>query len=108
MISEPETKLNQYLSNIQQIEHKDITEMYAFAKEKFNGVIPMQIIKDVVDVKFRDTSKIRKPDKTKKISLLKKSIKRAERQITKQKNALRILMVEPFHIVSNSSKVDES
>lgn len=70
VISNPE-KLNQYLEEIARIENRDTDTMYCYARTEFKGHIPRHQIEQIVEQKFRNTSKQigpkhKKPVQTKK------------------------------------------
>lgn len=106
VIKNPELHLNKFLQSYSEVENMELTKMYGFAKDYFKGVIPMQDIKEIVDIKFRDSSQVRIQSKTGKITLLVKAIKKGKSKIASKEEQLRNLMNEPFSLVANSEVED--
>jgi hypothetical protein len=101
VIRNPKKELNIFLQNYSEVNNIEITKMYAFAKEYFKGVIPLQEIKEIVDTKFKNQNQIRKQTKLGRISSLKKSILNAKTSLAKKQEQLDLLMKEPFSLVSD-------
>ena len=100
VIAEPELKMNQHLQNVSDAEGLEEKKMYSYAKEKFNGVIPKQIIKDVVDDKFKVLTNIRIQSKETKAKKLRNLIAKGKKKIADQEESLRNMMGEPFHLIT--------
>lgn len=103
VIKNPEM-LNDHLEKTAVSENKDFKEMYAFAKERFYGVIPIHVIKNVTDPKFRNDKKIRAESRTKKISRLRKAISSTRKKLVIQKHELDTLMKEPFSLLTSEDE----
>lgn len=94
--------LNEYLKLLSETEDREKTTLYAFAKERYKGVIPLQVIRDIVKPEFRDTTKVHPITKQKKISILKRAIAKGRQSVANNEDKLRELMGEPFYIVSGN------
>lgn len=99
VISNPGKYLNEYLQNVSDVDGIEERKMYHFAKEKFNGLIPKQDIKIIVEDKFKVLTNIRLPTKESKIRKLKNIIAKGKSKIVDQEESLRNLMGEPFHLI---------
>ncbi|MCV0393717.1 MAG: hypothetical protein K5790_10585 [Nitrosopumilus sp.] len=106
VIKNPETELNPFLQNYSEVNNIEITKMYGFAKDYFKGVIPLQEIKEIVDVKFRNQKQIRKQSKLGRIASLKKSISSTKTTLAKKQEQLNLLMKEPFSLVAEGGSED--